>query len=664
MQSRIAEARELAADDARGGSDLAAGVRRAIDRAQRRFFSLQTSEGYWHAPLEANVTMDAEYIFFNRFLERERPEVEKRLVAHIRSTQQPDGCWPLFENGPGHLSVTVEAYTALRLMGVAEDDSALARAREFILERGGLERAGVFSKIFLAYFGQVPWTAIPTLPPELMFVPPRSGFSIYEMSSWARGTVVPLLVLMERRPRAKTPAGFTVGELYRDRGRAGELYVSKASTTFSLDQFFLIADRVLKLWNRVPFHPLRRRAIEAACEWTILHQDRNGGSGGIQPPMVNGPMALKAAGYPVDHPGIAKGIEAVDDFLMEIPTGHLIAQPCVSPVWDTALAAKALLDSGIDEDHPALVKAAGWLVEQQIRKPGDWSIKNPTLQPGGWAFEFANDWYPDVDDSAVILMVLRRVRHPDARRKENAIKRGLDWTIGMQSANGGWGAFDTDNTLDLLNRIPFADMKAMIDPPTADVTGRMLEVMGAYHFDANDPRAARAVEFLRREQEPSGAWWGRWGVNYVYGTWSVLAGLRALGEDLGGEPVRRAVRWLKSVQNDDGGYGEDCRSYDDPSLAGRGRSTASQTAWAVLGLLAGEEGTSPELVRAVDYLLRTQGEDGFWTEDEFTGTGFPGHFYLRYWMYRAYFPLMALGQFASRLGGASPLREKLARTVG
>jgi squalene-hopene/tetraprenyl-beta-curcumene cyclase len=652
MQSQIAEARELGTDDVRGGTDLAAGVRQAIERAQNRFLLLQSSEGYWYAPLEANVTMDAQYIFFNRFLERQRPDIEARLVAHIRSTQQPEGGWPLFENGPGHLSVTVEAYAALRLMGAQEDDPVLRRARAFILERGGLERAGVFSKIFLAYFGEVPWTAIPTLPPELMFVPPWSGFSIYEMSSWARGTVVPLLVLMSFRPRAKAPAGFTVRELYRDAARAGDLYVRRPYKALSLDNFFLVADRVLKLYEKQPFHPLRRRAIRAACEWTIQHQDRNGGWGGIQPPMVNGPMALKSAGYPADHPGIANGIQAVDDFLMDIPTGHLIAQPCVSPVWDTALAAKALLDSGMAEDHPALVKAAGWLVEQQIHQPGDWSIKNPELRPGGWAFEFANDWYPDVDDSAVILMVLSRVRHPDVQRKEAAIRRGLDWTIGMQSANGGWGAFDTDNTLDLLNRIPFADMEAMIDPPTADIAGRMLELMGTYRFDASDPRAARALEFLRRTQEPGGAWWGRWGVNYVYGTWSVLAGLRALGEDLGGEPVRRAVRWLKSVQNDDGGYGEDCRSYDDPSLAGQGRSTASQTAWAVLGLLAGEDGVSSELCRAVDYLLRTQRDDGFWVEDEFTGTGFPRHFYLRYWMYRAYFPLMALGQFAERLGVA------------
>ena len=649
MQSTVAQARDVG-HDAR--SDLASGVRHAIERAQQRFLALQSPQGYWHAPLEANVSMDAQYIIFNRFMERSRPDVEDRLAKHIRSTQQSDGSWPLFVNGPGHIGVTVESYTALRLLGVGPDDPTLARARAFIHERGGLEKAGVFSKIFLAYLGEVPWTAVPTLPPELMFVPPRSGFSIYEMSCWARGTVFPLLVLMARKPRVKTPAGFTVRELYRDPSKAGEMYVSRPYTTFSLDNFFLVADRILKLWEKMPFHPLRERAIRMACEWTVEHQDWNGGWGGIQPPMVNGPMALKAAGFPPDHPVVAKGIQAVDDFLIEIPTGHLIAQPCVSPVWDTALAAKALLESGMPEDHPALVKAVDWLIDNQIHKPGDWTIKNPNLTPGGWAFEFANDWYPDVDDSAVILMVLRRVHHPDVEKKEQSIKKGLAWTIGMQSANGGWGAFDMDNTLDLLNQIPFADMEAMIDPPTEDVTGRLLEVMGAYHFDANDPRAARGIEFLRRTQEPSGAWWGRWGVNYIYGTWSVLAGLRSIGEDLRSEPVRRAVAWLKSVQKPDGSFGEDCRSYDDPSLAGQGATTASQTAWAALGLLAGEDAISPELVRAIEYLVNTQREDGFWFEEEFTGGGFPRHFYLRYWMYRAYFPLMALGQFADRLAGA------------
>ena len=634
---------------ARPSTERLAAVEAAIARAQEFFFSRQHPSGYWHAPLEANVTMGAEYVFFNRFLGREKPEQEQRLLAYIRLIQREDGSWPLFEGGPGHLSATVEAYAALKMAGAKEDDATLVRARAFIRAHGGLERAGVFTKIFLAYFGEVPWSAVPTLPVELMFVPAWMGFSIYEMSSWARGTVVPLLVLMALKPRIRVEA-FTVQELWVDPAKAGELIMPRDYGPFSLDALFMTLDKAFKLWERVP-NPLRRIAIRRACQWVLDHQDWNGGWGGIQPPMIYGQMALKVAGYELDHPAIAKGMQALDDFLIELPAGHLILQPCVSPVWDTALAAKALLDSGVAEDHPSLVQAAGWLMDQQIRKPGDWSIKNPKLPPGGWAFEFANDWYPDVDDSAVILMVLRRVRHPDQRRMDEVIRRGLAWVLGMQSKNGGFAAFDTDNTLELLNRIPFADMEAMIDPPTADITGRILELMGGYHFDSSDPRAARALGFIRKTQEEDGSWWGRWGVNYVYGTWSVLAGLRAIGEDLGGERIRKAVRWLESVQNQDGGFGEDCRSYKDSSQAGRGESTASQTAWALLGMLAGTRQATGSMERAVDHLLATQNDAGVWDDATWSGTGFPRHFYLKYWWYAAYFPLMALGQYAARLRG-------------
>ncbi|MEA2624141.1 MAG: squalene-hopene/tetraprenyl-beta-curcumene cyclase [Candidatus Binatota bacterium] len=642
---------ELRPRASRASSELARGVTRAVERARDYFLRAQHPAGYWHAPLEANVTMGAQYVFFNRFLGRERPLEEGRILEYVRDTQQADGSWPLFEGGPGHLSTTVEAYAAMRMAGYPPNDAVLEAARRFIRERGGLERAGVFTKIFLAYFGEVPWSAVPTLPAELMFVRPWMGFSIYEMSSWARGTVVPLLVLMARKPRITVP-GFTVAELYRDQSAAGRLRFAKPHPFLSIDTAFLGVDRALKAWSRVP-QPFRGTAIRAACDWILRHQDTNGGWGGIQPPMINGPMALATAGFAVDHPAIVRGVGAVDAFLMEIPDGNLVYQPCESPVWDTALAAKALLDSGLPADHPSLVRAASWLVDQQILEPGDWSIKNPHLEPGGWAFEFANDWYPDVDDSAVILMVLRRIRHPDGERLTRAIKRGLDWTLGMQSKNGGWAAFDTDNTLDLLNRIPFADMEAMIDPPTADVTGRILELMGSFRFDSSDRRVARALAFVRRLQEPSGAWWGRWGVNYVYGTWSVLAGLRAIGEDRRSATVRRGVEWLKSCQNPDGGWGEDCGSYDDPSLAGSGDSTPSQTAWAILGLLAGDDELGPEVTNGIEWLLRHQAPVGNWNETAFTGTGFPRHFYLRYWMYSDYFPLMALGQFERRLAERS-----------
>jgi len=353
-------------------------------------------------------------------------------------------------------------------------------------------------------------------------------------------------------------------------------------------------------------------------------------------------------GHPDDHPAVAKGIAAMDDFLVE-HDGHLFFQPCISPTWDTALTLKALLDSGLPQDHPALARAADWLMANQILRPGDWSVYNPDLQPGGWAFEFANDWYPDVDDSAVILMVLKRVAVADVARRDHAITSGLNWVMGMQSRSGGWGAFDTDNDTALLNEIPFADMDAMIDPPTEDLTGRVLELLGTYGFDRTFHRARRGREFLLRTQRPEGSWWGRWGVNFVYGTWSALSGLRAIGEDPGAPHIRRAVSWLKARQQSDGSWGESLLSYDDGRWAGRGESTPSQTAWALLGLLAGEPGVSAEALRGANYLLKTQRGDGEWDELPFTGTGFPRHFCLRYHMYRNYFPLMALGRFRSRL---------------
>jgi squalene-hopene/tetraprenyl-beta-curcumene cyclase len=359
-------------------------------------------------------------------------------------------------------------------------------------------------------------------------------------------------------------------------------------------------------------------------------------------------MALHTLGYPHDHPAMAKGIQAIEDFLME-SGGQLFFQPCVSPVWDTVWAVKSLIDSGLPNDHPLVVKAADWIIDQQILKTGDWQIKNPDLEPGGWAFEFANDWYPDVDDSAVILYTLKRVNGLDEKKKDRALAQGLSWTLGMQSRNGGWGAFDTDNSFTLWNYMPFGDMKAMIDPPTADLAGRLLELMGTFGYSAEFGRARRALRFLQEEQEDDGSWWGRWGVNYIYGTWSVLMGLREIGEDLNRTYVRRAVGWLKERQNADGGWGEDCLSYWDQSKAGKGESTPSQTAWALMGLLAGEDEVSPAVFRGVQYLLSEQGSTGAWPEALFTGTGFPQHFYLRYYGYSQYFPLMALGQFRHRL---------------
>jgi squalene-hopene/tetraprenyl-beta-curcumene cyclase len=554
----------------------------------------------------------------------------------------------LFYKGPGHLGNTIEAYFALKLTGYPASHPALVKARDFILAQGGVAQAQVFTRIFLAYFGQFPWQGVPAVPVELVLLPNWFPINIYEMSSWARGTVVPLSAILAHRPYIPIPEEHGVAELWKDPPERSNLDFPRSSQGISWEHFFIVVDHLLKFLGKSPIKPLRRRALRKAERWVLDHQDINGGWGGIQPAMLNSVMALHTLGYPHDHPAMVKGIQAIEDFLME--TGdQLFFQPCVSPVWDTVWAVKALMDSGLPKDYPLVVKAADWIIDQQIFKTGDWQVKNPQLEPGGWAFEFANDWYPDVDDSAVILFTLKQVQGLDEKKKDRALARGLNWTLGMQSRNGGWGAFDTDNTLDLWNHMPFGDMKAMIDPPTADLAGRLLEMMGTFGYDKDFGRARRALQFLREDQESDGSWWGRWGVNYIYGTWSVLMGLRAIGEDLTQSYIRRAITWLKDHQNPDGGWGEDCLSYWDQTKAGKGESTPSQTAWAILGLLAGEDEISPVVLRGIHYLLTQQETVGSWPEALFTGTGFPRHFYLRYYGYRTYFPLMALGQFRNRV---------------
>jgi len=647
MQVVPSSARTFATEDWRlvGGADR---LDQAIARSQAWFFAQQRPEGFWHAPLEANVSMETEYIFFNRFMGRQPEAIERRIADRMLATQSDDGSWPLYYGGPGHLSNTIEAYFALKLCGLDAGHPALLRARAFIMARGGLAKAGVFTRTFLAYFGQFPWSGLPAMPVELMLLPPWFPINIYALSSWARGTVVPMIVLMAKRPHIEIPTAAHVSELWLKPATPADLAFAPSRKWLTWRNGFLVLDRLLNILGRSAWKPLRPRALRQAEQWILSHQDSNGGWGGIQPAMLNSVMALRALGHLDNEPAIIKGTQAIDDFLIE-SEGHLMFQPCVSPVWDTALAAKALLDSGVAGTAPALTRAGEWLIANQVFKPGDWQIYNPALEPGGWVFEYANDWYPDVDDSAVILMVLQRVAGTDPARLARAIAYGMNWTFGMQSRSGGWAAFDTDNDAHFLNQVPFADMEAMIDPPSEDVTGRMLELMGSYGFDLRFGRARRARAFILRTQRPDGSWWGRWGANFIYGTWSVLSGLRAIGEDLHAPYVRRAVAWLKAHQNADGGWGESIRSYDEEATAGQGASTASQTAWAVLGLLAGEAQLSPEVRRGVDYLLNRQRPDGSWDELHFTGTGFPRHFYLRYHMYRNYFPLMALGRFRTRI---------------
>ena len=629
--------------------EFAAKVDFAIDRAQRALLAQQHREGYWQQALEANAEMNAEYIIFNRYMELPAdPDLDKRLARMILDTQQGDGSWTLFPGGEGDLSTTITAYFGLKLAGWRAGDEPMMQARRWILSKGGIENAGILTRFYLAAMNQVPWRATASMPVEITLLPNWFPINIYELASWARGTLMALMVLQAKKPAVAIDWRQGVLELYIQPPHFTKFRMPRSERTISLRNALRFADKALRFYDGHHARGLRASALRYAENWLLEHQDANGSWGGIQPCYLLSPMALKALGYRNDHPVIVKALEAVQELVWE-QGDSIIYQPCVSPNWDTALAAKALIDAGLPGDHQALRDAAKWLIEHQIFKRGDWSIKRPKLEPGGWAFEFFNDWYPDVDDSAVILMVLAVAAHDDPVAREQAIKLGANWVMGMQSKDGGFAAFDVDNDSEWLNSAPFADLEAATDPTCADLTGRVLEMMAAVGYRSDHPVARRAIAWLKRNQENDGSWWGRWGVSYVYGTFSALSGLRAIGVDPNEPWIKRAAAWLKSVQNTDGGWGETCLADKDPALKGKGSSTPSQTAWGLIGLIAAEDGLSENAMRAVAWLAEGQNEQGRWEDTEYTGTGFPNHFYLRYQMYAHYFPLMALGRFRRRL---------------
>lgn len=619
-------------------------IEKAVARTCRYFLDIQHPEGYWWAELESNVTITSEYIMLLHILGAVDPKVQQSAVKYLYHEQLPNGAWGLYYGDEGNLSITVEAYFALKLAGEDAESERMRRARDFILRHGGVESSRVFTKIWLALFGQYDWDKIPTMPVEVVLLPEHFFINIYELSMWARGTVVPVSIVMALRPRCELSPDKAIPELFA--GGKPSLFPATTKIT-PTHRMFALLDRVVKQFEKHPVRSLRERALRKAETWILERQEETGDWGGIQPPMVYSVLAFKYLGYPLDHPAMVKGLKALEDFCLEDECG-LRMQSCISPVWDTALTALALMDAGVPASHPALSKVAEWLVSKQIKTGGDWQVKN-CCPPGGWAFEFVNTHYPDVDDSAVILYTLHRLSEQVCDGLECAKDSGMEWCLSMQSSCGGWAAFDRDNVMMVLNRIPFADQEAMVDYPTADVTGRMLEAMGHFGYDSSHPRARRAIEFLKQLQEPDGCWWGRWGVNYIYGTWSVLRGLMAIGEDLTAPYIQAALNWLKKHQNPDGGWGETCETYARPELRGRGVSTPSQTAWAIMGLLAGGEVECREVQRGVQYLLRNQKADGTWDELYFTGTGFPNHFYIRYHNYRNCFPLMALGQYLRKL---------------
>ncbi len=621
----------------------------AIEESRDFFFKEQLPKGYWWAELESNVTITAEYIMLFHFLGLVDHERQRKMSNYLLSKQTEEGFWTIYYGGPGDLSTTVEAYFALKLAGYPADHPAMEKARSFVLKQGGVIRTRVFTKIFLALFGEFDWLGVPSMPVELNLLPHWAYINMYEFSSWARGTIIPLSVVMNSRPVRPVQPSARVQELFVRPPRPTDYSFTKEDGIFTWRNFFIGLDHMLKVYERSPVRPFRHKAVAKAEEWVLEHQEVTGDWGGIQPAMLNSVLALHVLGYRNDHPAVSQGLKALANFCIETDE-QLVLQSCVSPVWDTALALKALVDTGVPPDHPSLVKGAQWLLDREVTRGGDWRIKSPDLEPGGWAFEFLNDWYPDVDDSGFVMIALKGIKVKDREEMDASIRRGIDWCLGMQSKNGGWGAFDKDNTKHLLNKIPFADLEALIDPPTADLTGRMLELMGTFGYDSTFPAARRGIQFLKEHQEPEGPWWGRWGVNYLYGTWSVLCGLAAIGEDMDQPYVRKAVTWIKSRQNLDGGWGETCQSYHDKSLAGKGESTPSQTGWALLALLAAGEVHSATAVRGVQYLISTQKPDGTWDELQYTGTGFPKYFMIKYHIYRNCFPLMALGTYRGLTG--------------
>ena len=623
----------------------------AIERAQTALLASQAPDGHWVGQLEANTTITSEYLLFCHLTERVDRERERKIVEYLRREQLPDGGFSIFRKGPANLSATIKAYFAMKVAGVPIDDPAMAAARARIHGAGGPIEADVFTKILLGLFGEYDWSGIPAMPVEIMLLPRWSYFNLLEVSYWSRTVIVPLLVLMDLKPVRRLSSTCRLDELWTVPRERSSLRFHRVPRPFSprsflWKNFFIGVDDYLKGWERLGPRPFRARAIEAVRRWLEERLAVPGGLGGIFPAMTNAVLALRALGYPEDHPLIRGQIKEIEALGVETATS-LHYQPCVSPVWDTALAANALLESGLAADHPQLQRAAEWMMDKQITVPGDWQAKRPHVPPGGWPFQYDNDFYPDLDDTAMVMMALARIRGLDPERRARVIRRGLAWFLGMQGNDGGWGSFDSDNNRLIFNNIPFADHGALLDPSTEDLTGRGLELLGTLGEDTEHPAARRALAFIRRTQRSDGCWYGRWGVNYVYGTWSVLRGLGALGEDSEQEYVKRAVGWLLSRQNEDGGWGETLASYDDPELAGRGDSLPSQTAWALLGLFAVGHSGGPHVEAGIRYLVDTQGADGSWEDPLWNGTGFPRVFYLKYHLYAKYFPLWALGAYRS-----------------
>lgn len=622
-------------------------VARALDRGLDHLLGLQNADGHWRAELEGDSILESEYILTLCALGRLDTPRARKAGETLRRAQTPGGGWSTFPGGADDVNPTIKAYFALKLLGDDPEAAHMRAARDAAVALGGLDACNSFTKIYLAIFGQYPWARCPAVPPELVLLPAGVPFSIYQMSSWSRAIVVPLSIIRALRPRVEVAPERAVTELAT---AAPPRAAADSWRAAAWHRFFRAVDGWLRLYERRPAGWLRRRALAAARRWTLEHLDASDGLGAIFPPIVNSIFALRALGLPEDEPVVEEQVGQLERLAIEQPD-TLKLQPCLSPVWDTALALAASLDAGLAPDSEQAARAASWLLDREVRRPGDWTRRFPGAPVGGWYFEYANEFYPDCDDTAQVVSTLSRVAPRDAEqagRLAAALDRGVNWLVSMQNTNGGWGAFDRDCEREFLTHIPFADHNAMIDPATVDVTSRVVHALLTAGTPSQAPVVRRAVDFLLRSQEADGAWFGRWGCNYIYGTWLALSALRRAGEAPEALALRRGVAWLEMHQNTDGGWGELPLSYSDPSTRGCGPSTACQTAWALLGLLAGGAGDDRTLERGVDFLLRGQRDDGSWRDEHWTGTGFPAVFYLHYHGYATYFPLMALAAMRRR----------------
>ncbi|MBV8332975.1 MAG: squalene--hopene cyclase [Candidatus Eremiobacteraeota bacterium] len=605
----------------------------ACERAVAWLLERQHSDGWWSGELETNVTMTAEHVLLCRFLGVPLDDIRDGAVTQILSTQRSDGSWALYYDGPADLSTTIEAYVALKVLGVDPSRDEMQKALRVIHRAGGLANARVFTKIWMALFGVYPWKGVPSLPPELVNFPLWMPFNLYDFACWARGTVAPLTIVVSKKP--VRPLGVDAAEVFLPG-------TEREATNVRGSGWLMAVEKLQKLYEALPFQPFRAHAQKKIIQWVIERQELDGSWGGIQPPWVYSLIALDLMGYGLDHPVVRKGLEGMKRFSIRDERGWQF-QACMSPVWDTAWAVRALAWAGVEKTHPAMQRAVQWLLKEQISDdaPGDWREKCDLKNGNGWAFEFDNDAYPDIDDTTIVVLALLEGGHRGD--VNDAVARATRWTLAMRSRNGAWAAFDRDNTRELLYRMPFSDFGAMIDPPTEDVTAHVLEMLAALGYGDNDPYVKRGIEYLKEMQRPWGSWYGRWGVNHIYGTWCVISALQHFRNVDGvTQRIAKGADWLVSVQNADGGWGETCHSYVDESFAGVGKSTASQTAWAVNALQISGLAQHPATKRGLAWLCERQRPDGTWDEPECTGTGFPRDFYINYHLYRHLFPVMAL----------------------